>query len=169
MYSGNGSGVRIKIINPPFSRFSINKEDEKFSIIFDGETYPVMYNDDKSKLCPQINRKINNENWINANDTGRYKRKAWQFQNEWGSRLFVFKNNGDIGMLQPGVIPPIGHYDVALKESVINNFTITLGYNISPGNRIIVEMLVDEYNKNNNANIIIEASELTDLIKPKAN
>jgi hypothetical protein len=167
MYSNNGAGVRMKLKNPLFEKFSINIIDKMCSVIFDGKAFPVIYTDDNDKLYPQILRVFNGETMINGEDNGKYKRTNWEFQNEWRFKIHIYRNNGEIGMIAPGVLPPINYYDANLLDDVINNSCITLGYNISHGNRLIVEMLVDKYNETNNSNIIIEESKFNNLIKPK--
>lgn len=167
MYSNKGSGVRIKLLNPPFERFTYHNETENYSVNYNGATFPIVYTDDPSKLYPQINRIIDDERWINAEETGRYKRLAWQFQNEWRAKLFVFNTNGNPNWVEPGTNPPITHFDVPLNGIVINNLSITLGFNLSHGNKLIVETLVKDFNQRNSANIIFEESEFHNLIKSK--
>lgn len=55
---------------------------------------------------------------------------------------------------------PIKYYDMPLRDEVINNFEITLGYGVKKEDRHKIQNIVRKFNELNNAHIIIKNSEL---------
>ncbi len=169
----------------------INKELDdiaKYDIEFENKPYNVDYTTIEKKIRSKILKEEkspivdenmdyivdeNGDRIIVIEETkdfsciGVCKRTCWNFQKEVRYRLHIEPKDNQKLYNQQERLPdlPIKYFDMPIKESILNNIVITLGYNINPGNRIIVEMLIQEYNKKNNSNIKIENSKLK--IKPK--
>ena len=200
MYSGNGSGIRIRFEANIFDDLNKQKDDvsdeinkefkdrEKYDVEFENKPYNVDYTIVEEKICSKIlkeeicyivdengNHLVDeNENHIVAemqtkdfSCIGVCKRACWNFQKEVRYRLHIEPKNNEQLYQKQEKLPdlPIRYYDMPIKESILNNAAITLGYNISAGNAVIVNMLVEKYNQENKANIIIDKSELK--IRPK--
>lgn len=65
-----------------------------------------------------------------------------------------------INNMKKAVDLPIKYYDMKLKDEVINNFEITLGYGVSKADKHRIQNIVREFNRRNNAHITIKNSEL---------
>jgi hypothetical protein len=118
----------------------------------------VRYTNDEEKLNPKIFEGMNEAFFDRI---GKYKRLEWRFQREW--RYFVliypltveeFKqhykdetfNRLFYARVCMGYEIPFEYYDLNLDENIIEDMEIVLGPKATPGDRIIVEALIDKYN-----------------------
>lgn len=65
-----------------------------------------------------------------------------------------------INNMKKAVDLPIKYYDMKLKDEVINNFEITLGYGVKKADKHRIQNIVREFNRRNNAHITVKNSEL---------
>lgn len=179
MYAKNGTGIRIKISSKLFAdiKSKILYTDDCI-LIFDNSPYKVKYD---RTYTPKVFLKSDTPaipgaiyfrgKGINLNDLGASKRSCWKFQSEIRYKLIVYKKAWVDNTLYNHIISseniPIQYYDMPILDEAINNMEITLGYNITPGYAELVNMMVDNFNKTNNANIKVNPSELTNLIRGK--
>lgn len=165
---------------------------EKYDIVFDNKPYEVDYTLIEDRIVPKIMKEEiaylvdENDDYFVDENGNRYgcttnikdlscigvcKRECWSFQDEVRYRMNIEpKTNKEFYQKHeqyPNELPEldIRYYDIPIKQGALNNIVVTLGYNISAGNAVIVETLVDKFNKENNANIKIEKSKLK--IRPK--
>lgn len=105
---------------------------------------------------------------------GRYKNKRWAFQEECRFVINVFPFNPlRIDQNMVGTICtqcylqnkslPFSYYDMHLRDDVINNIEITMGPNVSNGQKVIVDALCRQYTKNGK----VKDSCLSGLLKMK--
>lgn len=188
MYSNKGSGVRLKLAANPFEPNSFENEEAtnnnekilgracmvvekiddnlRFSSISNKiSLVEVSYTEDKDKLMPTV--MLDDTIMLDYNlikYLGIYKRTCWQFQNEW--RYIKYITPGNIQGIECNKDVYSSYIDIKLKDDALKNLEVTLGYNVSAGNRLIVYKIVDSYNnENENCHIVIKDSELKDKIR----
>lgn len=184
MYSNKGSGVRIRLqTNSLFQ--SQNRENQgRQRIIATGRAVlenlgdefrlssendiilskKVIYTDDEDVLLPMVefNQSAPFSDEI-MRYVGVYKRNCWSFQEEWRFIKIIHPGNFDAIAHNQDVYTTFN--DVELNIEALNNLQITLGYNISAGNKVIIENLVSNYNSSNEgANITFHDSSLTNRV-----
>lgn len=59
------------------------------------------------------------------------------------------------------------YYDIPIKDTILKDIMITLGYNISPGNKKLVYMMKDYYNSTYGWTIDVKESELLGKVRAK--
>lgn len=155
----------------------IKDKSNKISMfMFPNLPQKVRYTDEEEEIVPIIeNRKADNgfsieydpEHSFDLSRVGICKRKAWSFQEEFRfAGIFI----DDCSRREKEDLyeePAIFYLDLSILEETIKNIEITLGYNMSPGDREIVEILKEKFNKENDANISIKESCFKDRIKMK--
>lgn len=119
------------------------------------QLFPIKYAKDSKELYPHLLSKEG----VDLGSLGRFKNYGWDFQKEWRYRFVLipfdhdYLDNPDeefmnqsLRILSDQPMMPISHYDVRLREDAFDQMEITLSPNISTGNRIIVETLVEKFN-----------------------
>lgn len=105
---------------------------------------------------------------------GIYKNTYWEFQKEWRYRMvftpFNIQNGveyslsqfiGSVNRMAQGVEPPpIRHFDLEIAQEHFEKMEITPSPQMTAGNRILLEALVEKYNPS----ALIKESELKELI-----
>lgn len=149
-YVGNKSGVLLSLPSLPFQEYSYNSElstlvpIEKncFHRVVDGFIimtffqesdflYKIEYTDEKSKLIPDVGG--NGElHFDNSNRVGTYKRKCWEYQNEYRYILRIFPvgdNTSNAAFVQPSLNQndlPIDYYDLRIRDEAFSKMQIWL-------------------------------------------
>ena len=118
--------------------------------------HKVSYTSDNNKLYPRIaNFEDNTFEFVSSN-LGVYKNTYWSFQKEWRYILYFLpmsfqeflKNpfQPDLTNIFACTDLPFNHYFLELNEEKFKDMEITLCPQISDGNRIIVNLLIEKYN-----------------------
>lgn len=170
MYTTSMRGIRIKLPFPIFPTYEyrgrqtlFNEEEmiqETYMILANREPFRrVIYTNNQEKLKPKsISRIDKNLEGINLDGIGLYKDEIWDFENE--IRFFFgivpkpktahVNDAFDIGELTKLIDDrsPLGfnHFDLKLDNKSFEKMEITLGPKILPGDREIVESLIERYN-----------------------
>lgn len=174
MYSDMKSGVRIRAEKDLFEDCTSDgtknlmvsgyRHVTEKAYIFPQELRPIIYEDDESKLCPQI---VTKYTW-DQSKLGVYKRTAWQFQKEWRYIVRCWPgleyDNLECTAQEEykafvNILPR--HLFLKIKPQLFDLLEITLSPKMSSGNRIIVDLLKKEYCPN----MIIKVSELENCIR----
>lgn len=111
---------------------------------------------------------------INFGKIGRYKNKRWTFQEECRFVINVFPFNPlyiDQNMVSTvctqcylqSKLLPFSYYDMHLKNEAINEVEVTMGPNLTEGQKTIVDALCKQYTNKGN---VVE-SRLSGLLKMK--
>lgn len=118
----------------------------------------VKYTDDYDKLYPQIINVVEGNTQVSMGNLGKYKNTYWGFQNEWryilrflpislkDKLLNLNSNQLELVRISKCLDLPFAYYYLKLDEAKLKNMEITLSPQISDGNRIIVDLLVEKYN-----------------------
>ncbi len=136
--------------------------------------HQIEYTDDFSLLEPAILDRTGEGLQIKLDKLGKYKNSYWQFEKEWRYILVFTKldlssgvenamNQFNISMLNMSngtETPLIRHYDLEIAQEYFANIEITPSPQMSIGNRILLETLVEKYNPTAK----IRESELKDLL-----
>lgn len=122
--------------------------------------HEVNYTRDKTLLEPQIATVTNDNINLNFGPLGRYKNEGWSFQKEWRYIMSFITMRFDKSveetqseftltankMLLGKEIPPFRFYDLKIDPTNFSEMEITVSPQLSPGNRILLETLVEKYN-----------------------
>ena len=120
----------------------------------------VQYTDDLSKLEPTVVKIDDGKVHLNIGSLGRYKNKHWEFQNEWRYIMTFMSMNFKVGvemmsqmfsmsvtkMTQGKEPPPFRYYDLDIDPKCFEEMEITCSPQMTYGNRVILETLVEKYN-----------------------
>lgn len=120
----------------------------------------VQYTDDLSKLEPAVVKIDDGKVHLNIGSLGRYKNKHWEFQNEWRYIMTFMSMNFKVGvemmsqmfsmsvtkMSQGKEPPPFRYYDLDIDPKCFEEMEITCSPQMTYGNRVILETLVEKYN-----------------------
>lgn len=139
-----------EVFSKPYIMFpSCEKSQEAF-------LYKVDYIKDKELLEPQIKIQNGNEVNIALGKLGKYKNTYWDFQKEW-RYIFVFypisyyecTNPTDllVHRFNTGIDLPFNYFFMEISDEAFSQMEITLSPKISDGNRIIIDLLKEKYNK----------------------
>ena len=134
----------------------------------------VIYTDDKELLEPQIFYEKGTEKILETGKLGKHKNTYWSFQKEWRYMItFVrFVTSLDpktteremresfVRMINGTEQLPFRHFDLEIDPKYFAEMEITPSPQMTPGNRIILDTLVERYNPT----ATIKESELKDLI-----
>lgn len=169
MYTEKMKGIRIKL---PYNCLNSDPVKIKKQLVHYGNNlqlvsedpftgscfkcYEVKYTDVDSELFPTVWRPERSRKYpLLLNGLGRTKSTQWTFQNEWRYIIYTQLNNWlnegeiiEIGRkrLEDFKEIPKGIY-VDISNNAFKNMEILLGPRISDADIIIVEALVDKYNK----------------------
>lgn len=120
----------------------------------------VTYTDNLEKLEPKVLNISEDKINIRINDMGRCKSTYWSFQNEWRyimtflpmdfkcspeETLEKFTLTGQ-KLIQGIETPPFRFYDLDIAPEFFNEMEITCSPQMTPGNRILLDSLVEKYN-----------------------
>lgn len=145
-----------------------------FTISCEGMLRKVNYTNDRSRLEPVITSETEGSLTLSFSDFGHTKNKKWEFQHEWRylTPIFPFDLFGDADtshlrftemvrkLIQGRLLPPCLHYDFHLDANSLRKIEITPSPRISPGNRILLELLLEKHGLCS----AIKASELEGLL-----
>ncbi len=120
----------------------------------------VSYTKKSEELKPAVKQLITDRIAINLTQLGHHKNQYWDFQNEW--RYILFFNPVSINEIKSNNVLqtalnrfrdnnytlPFRNYFLMIDDSSFLKMQITLSPKITEGNRTIVELLKNEYNKN---------------------
>lgn len=135
---------------------------------------PVTYTSDSSLLQPKLIKESQTGLEIEFDKLGKFKNKAWQFQDEWRYRMTVIplsvkeSLNTPPEQLSTNVIQRIisetyampEFIDLDIEDKVFNEMEVTISPFMSDGNRIIAYDLMEKYC----TSAAIKVSELDNLV-----
>ncbi|MBQ3708282.1 MAG: DUF2971 domain-containing protein [Clostridia bacterium] len=158
-------------------------DDNKASIVANQpELVKVEYTDDEKMIIPQI-RSFNGQGsidlYLNAknisevgnfgvmysfDNLGKYKRKVWEFQNEWRYTISVmpmglkemypqsFKKHQEIirRIENPNTPSPYERFFLELDENAISQMRVVFGPRMSEAEKIFAKLLLKEHGLQNN-------------------
>lgn len=133
--------------------------------------HKVEYVDEEDKLVPSI---IRDESTLEFGEFGLVKHSGWMFQHEWRYLLLLFppqqvadtrpvsQRMPEIfeGMRDGTLAMPIDYYDLRLDPVALANIEITRSPEMSKGNRILFDLLVERYCPD----AVIKRSSLSDTL-----
>lgn len=120
----------------------------------------VQYTDDMTRLEPTVAHIADGKVQLSIGDLGRYKNTHWAFQKEWRYIMYFMSMNFKVGveatqflfslsvtrMAQGKEPPPIRFFDLDIDPQYFEEMEITCSPQMSIGNRILLETLVEKYN-----------------------
>lgn len=120
----------------------------------------VNYTDDISKLEPIVSKIADGKVQLSIGDLGRHKNTHWSFQNEWRYIMTFMSMNFKVGveamqflfslsvtkMAQGKEPPPFRFFDLDIDPRFFEEMEITCSPQMTPGNKILLETLVEKYN-----------------------
>lgn len=120
----------------------------------------VTYTDDIDKLEPKILNMDDGKINVRMDCLGKYKNTHWEFQKEWRYIMTFISMNFRAGMEEMQYLftlsvnkmaqgkepPPFRFYDLDIDPTSFGEMEITCSPQMSPGNRILLETLVEKYN-----------------------
>jgi len=136
--------------------------------------FPVTYTEDKNLLEPRIKGADLDNLTLGKSAMGRYKNKAWAFQEEWRYMMhfFTMKSWNNVAKLKSELAEgaqaivegvhqvPIEHYFLEIDPAMFKKMVITPSPKMSDGNRVLLEALLKEYNPD----AVMEVSGLQGLL-----
>lgn len=136
--------------------------------------HQVIYTRDRKFLEPQIATVTDENVNLNLGILGKHKNEGWSFQKEWRYIMNFVTMRFDTSienmmkeftltankMLKGKEPPPFRYYDLKIEPLAFSEMEITVSPQLSPGNRVLLETLIEKYNP---TAIIIE-SQYTGLI-----
>jgi|LSQX01.1.fsa_nt_gb hypothetical protein len=122
--------------------------------------HQVNYVDDDQLTRPRIAEYDGEETTIQFGKLGLHKREAWRYQQEWRYRVLVvpFGLNEIIAdeayaeavsakaQIRYSSLSPVRYVDLPLREDAIETMRVTRSPQLSPGNRIILDLLKQRFN-----------------------
>lgn len=179
MYTPDMKGVRIKLRKYPFKQYTYNKgemhftENTKSYIDYKGSYMTsvcisaecpllekIEYTDDEKLLKPEILTKSENEIKVSFQHIGRYKRKYWNFQQEyryiirtapWGMReLESVKDPEEQTQIFNRILDEdntqfCSEIYLELAEDVFSDMEILMAPKTTESEGIIIQALLDKY------------------------
>lgn len=145
-----------------------------FTVNCEGMLRKVDYTNERSRLEPAIASETDDSLTLSFADFGHVKNKKWEFQHEWRylTPIFPFDVFGDQStsqlrfadmirkLIQGRLAPPCLYYDFHLDTDALGEIEITPSPRISPGNQVLLELLLEKYGLSSN----IKESELEGLL-----
>lgn len=172
LYTPEMNGVRIKLKAYPFDVenretlaqcnkgiIGIEKENEITFLNNFVELIKVKYTEDKLKIFPKVytpNEKLK----LKSKKVGIYKRKAWEFQQEWRYIIWSVplkpskikendleeKGNKILEIIMNESTSYLKYIDLYLADDAFEDMEILCGPKVSAGQKIIIENLKEKYN-----------------------
>jgi len=170
MYTPKMRGVRIEL---PMPIFEIYKIDDVYQSVIPASQiidkiksvfilphrefiYKIKYTDDEELLKPKILATVGGYHGFKLTEIGIYKKKLWEFENEWRFRLNIFpldqSKKSDFfpdqfnDLIDAKVAPSISNYLVRINQESFNNMKIRVGPRRELGDMELVEALIRTYN-----------------------
>lgn len=136
--------------------------------------HEVQYTSEREALEPSVYQNKGDGYSLRLDKIGLHKNTHWQFQKEWRYRMGFYPLRFNMEQLmfstytqqeiydyaQGKIFPTFSHFDLDIDCSYFKTMVITPSPQISLGNRILLETLVDKYNPSAS----IRESELINLI-----
>ena len=149
--------TRVKLADLCGSGFLLSENDPKSAIL-----YQVKYSDTVDELFPSLLSVEPDGNVrIETGVCGTVKNTYWEHQSEWRYKLTVIpidildclddmRREAAIARIQAFLMDQIDvdmppYYELDLDDSALSGIEIVLSPDISPGNRLIVQLLLDTY------------------------
>lgn len=124
--------------------------------------HKVIYTEDISLLEPKAAKVTSDKIYLNTGSLGKYKNTHWEFQKEWRYMMTFMSMDFKAGidrmeksftlsvnnMLLGKEPPPFRFYDLDIDPQYFEEMEITCSPQMTAGNRILVELLVDTFNPN---------------------
>lgn len=134
----------------------------------------VIYTTDKNLLEPKVVTVDEKGTTISYGELGRYKNEHWKFQKEWRylmsflpmdfsfspDKMYEEFSKTALKIISGTAALPISYFDLIIDEEYFKEMEITPSPQMSAGNRVILDDLVEKYNPN----AIVRESTLVDLI-----
>ena len=122
--------------------------------------FRVKYTDDPSELIPHVVSTTDQGTTISIDKLGKVKNSYWSFQNEWRYIIHFMKmdyrkppeeqldafTSPMRQLINDKYQQPFSYYDMPLSDDSFSSMSITLSPQLSAGNRIIVNSLLEKYN-----------------------
>lgn len=127
----------------------------------DVSKYIVQYTDDPDLLCPKVLSSEKGKVSISFGDVGKYKRKCWEFQDEWRYRIqavplstkkFEDPNIGEkelqncLDKISNGYEIPFDHIDLVIDDIAFQEMEITKGPGMSESQTVMLDAIVQKFN-----------------------
>lgn len=169
-----GIDLQKKTSFKPVDQYTLNHEVDTFldlsellrQKIFSPQAWggnilnPVEYTNDISFLEPKIINRTADGIELNLGIAGKYKNMGWSFQKEWRYIMIFIKwplnmdmNTSKLEITQilrnicNGTEPaPIEYFDLSIEPSCFEDMQITASPQLTAGNRVLLETLVEKYN-----------------------
>lgn len=122
--------------------------------------YKVGYTQNESLIFPKVYECSDSSKSIKIKNIGKYKDAVWKFQEEWRYKLFFwpitmeeFKNINSVEAQQNliSIIKekdlPFQYYDLKIDEEKFKYMEILVGPKANDAQKIIIESLINKYNK----------------------
>lgn len=126
--------------------------------------FKVDYTEDISLIYPKVYEYKKDKNGYTktliTKNIGKYKDSVWEFQKEWRYKLFLLpwtmeemanvKSTEEVMKFIDRMKEeklPINYYDLGLDDEKFKDMEILVGPKTSDAQKIIIESLVDKYNK----------------------
>ena len=136
--------------------------------------HEVIYTTDKNLLEPKVVTVDEKGTTISYGELGRYKNEHWKFQKEWRylmsflpmdfslspDKMYEEFSKTALKIISGTAALPISCFDLIIDEEYFKEMEITPNPQMSAGNRVILNDLVEKYNPN----AIIRESTLVGLI-----
>lgn len=135
-----------------------------FVVEFGGESnmlHKVEYSNDPNLLFPKtLEISKNGDFSVNHNAIGLHKAMSWAYQDEWRYILTIlpidvkgsaFEQQGELSKLMAfltdrgGAQTPM-YYDLRIADDAFRSMKITVSPKMSPGNRVLLDSLLEKYN-----------------------
>lgn len=118
------------------------------------------YTKDERKLLPKIIGEDHGKVILNWEYIGKCKNLHWSFQDEWRYIMMFLRADFTKGpeemahqminsmqlLIQGLEMPPFNFFDLTIDPNYFKQMEITASPQMSPGNRILLETLVEKYN-----------------------
>lgn len=105
--------------------------------------YRVEYTNKEQELEPSVTSQKDGQLYLLCNVLGKHKNEHWKFQKEWRYLLSVYPWT-PLQKDQPLPFPQ--HIDLQLDTTCFTEMEITCSPKMTPGNRVILETLIEKYN-----------------------
>lgn len=147
-------GYILKSLVPKSEAFNSNY----WIIPFTDYLVDVIYTDEDEFLKPKIYHNDNGQFTVKIGEIAKYKSTVWEFQQEIRFKLFVLPTkdyNGNLlnplndfhRIMSENIKSPLQNYYIEINDDAFKKMEITLGPKCTIAEELIVEALVEKYNK----------------------